>query len=322
MKTTWRGVLFCIVFLASVSNFANPASAQNDFLITSFSGSSIERFDAESGANLGTFISANSGGLTNAAGVAEGPDSNVYVTSWGSNEILRYDGMTGEFIDVFASGDGLFRPNNIVLRDDTFFVSQTGTGSSGFVRRYDAHTGEWIDNFFEVDAGDGILFTNDSAYVSAFSGGVNRYDLIDGSLIEEFISAGAGGLANPTALLQMDDGTFLVSSFGTNSIKHYDVDGNFLGDAITGIFQPEGLAIGPNGSLYAGSFGSGFVNEYDATNFEFIGEFANVGGNTNFFTFRTSAIPEPSSTLIVLFLLAAASRLRTRRTQPTCNAFS
>ena len=315
MKRINRQGLLLFALVASFCGVEKRAYAWDDFLLTSFSGSSVERFDAFTGENLGSFISANSGGLTNAAGVAVGPDSNVYVTSWGSNEILRYDGETGSFIDVFAAGNGLFRPNNIILRDDTFYVSQTGSGQSGFVRRYDAHTGDFIDNFLDVDFGDGILFGLDSVYVSAFGGGVNSYDLSDGSLIEEFIGEGEGGLQNPTALLQRDDGSFLVSSFGTNSIKLYDANGNFVSDVITGLFQPEGLAIGPDGALYAGSFGSGLVNKYDPTNFNFLGEFANVGGNTNFFTFRTTTVPEPSSALFVVVLLSVASLIRNRNSK-------
>ena len=268
---------------------ALQSQAQDDLLITSFSGSRVERYDAETGQYLGPFIPQSSGGLSSAAGIAVGPDDNLYVTSWGGNEILCFDGESGAFLSRFASQDGLFRPNNIVFNDGFFYVTQTAAGPNGFVRRYDAQTGAFTD-FLDVAFGDGLAIDGDSILVSNFGGGVERFDLATGAFVETFIPEGTGGLANPTAILLLDDRQILVSSFGTDSVKRFDSQGNFVDDVITDLFQPEGLGLGPDGNLYAGSFGSGIVNRYDATTFEFVSEFSNVGGNTNFFIFRESGI--------------------------------
>lgn len=286
--------------------------AQDDFLITAPFKNSIERYDASTGAYLGAFVEAGAGGLNSPGGVAVGPDGNVYVTSR-TNQVLQYDGQTGDFLSVFAEGNGLTTPNNIQFHQDYMYVGQFSSGGSGFVKRYDANTGAFIDNFLDVDFADGIEFGVDSIYVSNFTGGVSRFDLNDGSLIEEFILAGEGDLENPTALLLLDGGDLLVSSYGTNSVKRYDQNGDYIDDVILGLVQPEGLEIGPDGALYAGSYGQGVVNRYDADTFEFLNEFVDHGPVTNFFTFRTSAVPEPTMALPLIVLTVGCVMRRRRR---------
>lgn len=290
------------------------AQGQNDFLITAVNSDSIERYDATTGAYLGSFVASGSGGLDGPGAVSVGLDDNVYVTSSQTNQILRYDGVTGAFMDVFAEGNGLSTPNNIVFNGNFMYVGEFAGGTNGFVKRYDAMTGDFIDNFLDVDFADGIAFSNDSVFVSNFGGGVNRFDINDGSLIEEFIASGDGGLLNPTALLLLDSGEMLVSSYGTNSVKRYDTNGDFIDDAITGLLDPEGLAIGPDGELYAGSYTLGRVNRYDADTFAFQDEFVNVGQNTNFFTFRATAVPEPTA-MLPLAIAATMAMLRRKRRQ-------
>ncbi len=46
---------------------------------------------------------ASSGGLTNALGVAFGPDGNLYVGSWGEDTVKRYNKTTGTYIDDYVT---------------------------------------------------------------------------------------------------------------------------------------------------------------------------------------------------------------------------
>jgi WD40 repeat protein len=71
----------------------------------------VLRYDGTTGAFLGAFVPAGSGGLRATEGLAFGPDGNLYVVSDGTNNVLQYDGTTGAFLGVFAGpGSPLAHP--------------------------------------------------------------------------------------------------------------------------------------------------------------------------------------------------------------------
>jgi DNA-binding beta-propeller fold protein YncE len=78
----------------------------------------ILRYNAASGAPLGTFVATGDGGLVRPAGLAFSPlDGDLYVVSSGNGAVLRYDGSTGAFksTPVPASTDngGLRTPTTL-----------------------------------------------------------------------------------------------------------------------------------------------------------------------------------------------------------------
>ncbi|MEM6472887.1 MAG: PEP-CTERM sorting domain-containing protein [Planctomycetota bacterium] len=312
MKRILKEPLRLLAFASLIIALHDAATAQNDLLVSAPDRDTIERFDATTGEYLGSFVSAGSGGLNNPLAVTVGPDDNIYVSSALTGEILRYDGQSGDFLDVFASGNGLFRANNLRFFGDHLYVGQFASGANGLIKRFDATTGAFLDNFIASEWVDGFEFGSDSIFVSNYFGGVGKYDLETGAFEEQFISVGEGDLANPTALLLLDNNELLVGSDGTDSIKRYSSTGDYIGEAIPSLINPEGLVIGPNGNLFAGSYSEGFINEYNLDDFSFVSRFADTGGSTNFFTFRITAIPEPSLTAPLLLGLSAAL-IRRRR---------
>lgn len=290
-----------------------PATAQNDLLVTAITKNSIERFDATTGEFLGSFVT----GLDVPADVAVGNDSNVYVSNLNQNQILRFDGETGDFMDVFISD--INQPYQMHFRGDMLYVTNLAVGANNFVKRYNANTGDFIDDFIQVQNNPSIVFTDDSVYASVFSdgfsvGGVNRYDINTGAFIEEFIAPREGGLLGPSSLLLQDDG-WLIGSWFTNSIKRYDLNGEFLGDVITGLNGPDGATIGPDGNLYITSVNDGQILQYDAETYEQLSVFASVEGAANLFAFRgaTTAIPEPTAMLPLMGLGVSLLCRRSRR---------
>jgi DNA-binding beta-propeller fold protein YncE len=65
--------------------------------------SEILRFDGKTGAPLGAFVPAGSGGLQGATCIAFGPDGNLYVAGSEIAGILRFNGLTGAFMDAFVA---------------------------------------------------------------------------------------------------------------------------------------------------------------------------------------------------------------------------
>lgn len=288
-----------------------------DLFVSAAGANAVHRFDRTTGAFLGEFVSSGSGGLGDPQGIAFGPDGNLYVSSNGSNNVLRYDGNTGAFIDIFATTAGMSWPAEINFHGGHLYVSDFSGGASGRVSRFDATTGNFVDHFVTgLSLADGTAW--DSAgdlYVSNFgSNSIRKYDGVTGSLIGDFVTPGLGGLNGPLDNLFLPDGTMLVSSFNTGDVKHYDVDGNLIGTAITGLIGgAQGLELGPDGMLYVGDFSFGQIRRFDANTFESLGVFADSTSSTNNFVFRPAAVPEPLAVMPMIFLGLATMLRRDKR---------
>src|SRR4051794_19266980 len=59
-------------------------------LVSNYNGNSILAYDGTTGASLGPFVASPTGTLSTPAGMAYGPDGNLYVASAASNNIKRY----------------------------------------------------------------------------------------------------------------------------------------------------------------------------------------------------------------------------------------
>ena len=133
MKHWFCKALLLLVTLPAlgVVSARQPAAAQaSDLFVSSLFGpdgtnitSRVLRYDAATGTAIDVF--ASGGGLRGPAGLAIGPDGNLYVCSTFDHEgqpfegsILRYNGTTGAFIDVFIApgSGGLTAPADLLFR--------------------------------------------------------------------------------------------------------------------------------------------------------------------------------------------------------------
>lgn len=193
-------------------------------------------FDSESGAFRGVFASHSS--MKGAKDVEFGPDGSLYVTDNRSNSIFRFDGSTGAFIDVFVPNDsgGLDTPRQLIFGPD--------------------------------GNGDGI----DELYVaSAKTDSILRYDGSTGSFLGAFVTAGDGGLNEPTAITFGPDGSLYVASGAHqdyyNSILRYDgTTGDFLGVFVEA--GSAGLTLAPTAGMIFGPDvnGDGTLDMYVSNN--------------------------------------------------------
>jgi hypothetical protein len=178
-----------------------------DLYVASARNSNVLRYDGSTGAFLGEFVPAGSGGLSHALGITIGPDGDLYVASGGYDHngkitdhsaVLRFQGPSGPnpggFIDAFVphGSGGLLIPLGIVFGPDgnsdghqdlyvnsqLFVGSFGGKNSSNTVLRYDGVTGAFIDTFVTTDSGGlrspGIMaFTETDPTTLAFNGSSN-----------------------------------------------------------------------------------------------------------------------------------------------------
>jgi outer membrane protein assembly factor BamB len=138
---------------STLAAIAVASSARGDLFVSSFSQNSVRRYDENTGAFIGTFISAGLGGLNAPHRGTFGPDGNFYVASANNDRVLRYNGATGAFIDVFATAAQLDYPVDLQWGPDgNLYVSSQLNDS---VVRFNGTTGLFIDVF--VSAGSGGL---------------------------------------------------------------------------------------------------------------------------------------------------------------------
>ena len=221
-----------------VSLIFGKSASSSDLLVGSFNTNEVLRYDGGTGAFLGAFVTAGSGGLSGPGWLVFGPDGNLYVVGSSPGQVLRYDGHTGAFLGVFvaAGSGGLSNPLGTVFGPDrNFYVSSSGTKE------------------------------------------VLRYDGGMGAFLGPFVPAGSGGLVFPHGLVFGPDGNLYVSDFNAHRVLRYDGrTGAFLGVFASGdvTFRPSGLVFGPDGNLYVASLFSGQVLRYDGGTGALLGVFA------------------------------------------------
>jgi outer membrane protein assembly factor BamB len=236
------------------------------------------------GTPLGTLVPTNaSGDLKRSAGMAIGPDGNLYVNSFSTNEVLRYDARTGAYLGPFVTSGsgGLTTPatDGLIFRPDGKLYVLSRDGNS--VLRYNAMTGAFIDTFVAGGSGGlsqarGMAFGADgNLYISSTdTNQVLKYSGTTGAFLGVFVAAGSGGLGGPRSIAFGPDGNLYVASPGTTSVLRYSgTTGSFLNAFVAsgaGGLQAPGDLLFDHGSLYVASQGTNNVLRYDASTGAFL----------------------------------------------------
>jgi DNA-binding beta-propeller fold protein YncE len=173
--------------------------------VTCTLNSSVERFDADTGAALGSFVIAGAGGLVSPRGLAFGPSGNLFVAS-GSGAVLEFDAATGAavpgpFVDANGNGGGPLDATGLRFHQGVLYVASFLHDE---VMAFDATTGSHLSTFVTAGAGGlsgprGLDFGPDGdLYVTSTNGdSVLRYDGSTGAFLGAFVAPGSGGLDAP-----------------------------------------------------------------------------------------------------------------------------
>ncbi len=134
-----------------------------------------------------------------------------------------------------------------------------------------------------VSMGADLLITSGGRILvsSALDSRIVEFDA-SGTHVRDLVTAGAGGLQSPGAML-VHAGGLLVASEATDAVKLYDIDsGAFIEDFVApgagGLTGPFGLAFSAAGSLLVTS-ADNQVLEYDGATGAFLGVFVDASDN-------------------------------------------
>lgn len=269
------------------------AAAGADLLVASVNGDRILRFHEVTGAYLGDFVPARTGGLDEPQGMEYGPDGNLYVCSNDQHAILRFDGVTGAFIDAFVPprSGGLNSPGDLEFGPDgNLYVSSYGTNA---ILRYDGRTGAFLDAFVPSGTGGlttpaGITFGPDgNLYVTTWERAqVMRLDGRTGAFLGVFVQDPANLYPAIGVRFGPDGHLYVSGGLFHRVMKYHGVTGAPLGAFIPtasgGLNGAYGYEWGPDGHFYLASYGGNAVLRYNGTTGAFLGVFvaAGAGGLT------------------------------------------
>jgi hypothetical protein len=217
----------------------------------------VERFNADTGAHVDTFIKGSKS-LDGPRGMLFDGDGHFLVANQNVNrgkpgEIMEYDAGTGAFVGEvvpFQDANAPFAPRGIVLKDHVLYVAnftsgntdKAGVAPDGNVARYDATTGQFLGNL---------------APPTGFPGQFNPRGIAFGPDGKLYVSVMDSSNLSAGHIVQFDVGAGTSSIFAAN-----DGDGvNEPGEAVD-LHRPEGLTFGPDGRLYVTSFRSN-ANDID-----------------------------------------------------------
>jgi len=245
-----------------VALFVRVAAAANIVFVSSFDNDTILKFNAQTGARLGVFVPAGSGGLDGPTGLTFGPDGNLYVSNSVQNSpVLKYDGRSGRFLSVFVTGEtgGLQSPMDLVFGPDGDLYVASRYGG---VFKYDGSTGAFINRFtLQPNGARALRWRDGSMFVSSHAtNNVLRFNIHTGVVSPMFETF----LGSPTGFDFAPDGSIYVASFSDNDVVRFDFDtGQPIAILARNTLGPEMIQFGPHGDLYVASYTGNSVSCFD-----------------------------------------------------------
>jgi uncharacterized protein (TIGR03437 family) len=323
LRACWR-LAVAVVFLGAALGQSTGGAAFGPLLLSSnpFSGSTnvsqILSYDPLSGGFLGVFAAGAS--LSQAQGIAYGPDGNLYVASGSKGKILKFDGKTGAALPDFAS---VTEPLGLAFGPDKNLYVVTNQPDG--VRKFSGIDGHSMGAATGIPEGAlkgafAIAFGPDgNLYVTGtLSGTVVRINSSTLAFMPPVFAtlpaSGAGGLLfvpNP----QTGVTDLLVSDLFHGAIYRLDSNtGQIIGTFASGgaLADPGAMALGPNNQVYVSNPFVPNILRYDAATGDLVDIFISPSpygpGSVNFLTFAPPLTPPTiSSNGIVNGIVNAAS---------------
>jgi len=305
----------------AIAAFA-PATARGDTVYAvSNNDGRIIRYDSTDPAGSVVTLSG-SGAIVRAAGLALGPDGNLYIGENGdfwtiAPNVKRFDlannslstVFTFELFDVFP-GALLFKGNDLLVGRNPFFentgaIVKIANATAGSAVATEYTSGVSLASSPGLALGpDGALYVSNQTYNSGVaSGSVLKFNT-SGSYIGEVVAGGTtSGLYGPTGIGIQGPKLFTSSIMNGAVLQTSLLDDSTTSFGTTGVtYGASPLAVLSDGSVLAGSAGAaGAIYEFDGLG-NLVGTFnsglGTIGG------LAVVPVPEPASIVTAMIGLA------------------
>ena len=307
---------FTLLVGAAIATALCGRAASADLFVADGNAGEILRYDGTTGAYLGVF--ANDPGTP--AGIALGPDGNLYVSNLSTQSVDEFSGADGSLIKNFvpSGSGGVIFPHDLTFGPDQNLYVDSGESDS--ILKYDGTTGASLGTFASGNGlyrPTGLVFHGGDLFVSnSKAGQILEFDGTTGAYVGVFASG--NGLNGPAGLTFDSKGDLFVSNYLANNVLEFDPAGNFLKIFATGggLAGPADAKFGPDGNLYVSGTTSNSIEEYDGTTGAFLGTVASGDPLNGPQHILFAAVPEPRAIglLAVGMALIGVGRARRRRT--------
>jgi len=324
----------CLTILGVALASLSASSRADTVYAVSNSDGRIVRYDSADPA--GTVVTLSGTGLlVSAAGLALGPDGNLYVGEAGNGgavppSVRRLNLSTNTLSTVYTfsaydvfPGALVFQGNNLLVGRNPFFVNtgqimKLANATGGVVTSSTYTTGGSLQSSPGLALGaDGSLYVSSQTYnfgTGTASGPVVKFDAA-GVYVGEIIPDGGSGLAGPTGL-GISGTTLYTASIMNGAVLRTNLTGTTTSAfGTTGVpFGASPLALLSDGGVIVGSAGgTGAVYRLDAAG-SLVGTFNSGLGTIGGLVVTT--VPEPAAIAIVATGAIVAAALCMRRRRP------
>jgi hypothetical protein len=195
----------------------------------------VLQYNGTTGAYLGVFVAAGSGGISGPYGMTFGPDGNLYVSGRNSNNVVRYNGTTGALIGTFvaAGSGGLNLPEGITFDPSGAYLYVASSGGANEVLKYNAKTGAYVGLATSVAVtrptdvkfgADGLLYVLDAG---TGSNRILRFTE-SGAYVDDYVPAGSGGMSGGQFMTFGPNGDLYVGTTGNSQILQFGTENEAL----------------------------------------------------------------------------------------------
>jgi sugar lactone lactonase YvrE len=309
---------------------AAPSRGDTVYAVSNNDGR-VVRYDSTDPA--GTVVTLSGTGLiTGAAGLAMGPDGNLYIGEAGdgvsivpSIKRLNLTNNTLSTVHTFLADAVVpaalvFKGNDLLVGRNPFFgntgaIVKVANATGGVIAVSDYTTGGGLASSPGLAIGtDGALYVSDQAYsfvTQVAVGPVKKFDAL-GAYVGEVIASGSSGLAGPTGIGIRGNTLYTASIMNGTILQTNLLDNSTTLFGSTGVpFGASPLALLSDGGLLVGSAGgSGLIYQFGGAG-TLTGSYSSGLGTIGGLV--VAPVPEPATLVTAAIGLAGALAYGRRR---------